>query len=219
MPFCGFGQSRDYKLAQLQSKRDSLNIILINTQVQITLIDNLINGIKNPKTQIDPQINERDVIKTSKITMNASMRHKPSPGNNVICKIEKGESVDILSIENDYYKIRYKDQIGYINNLFIYDLVLDELAKEIKNQKPNKYKSSKYKNLSKKYGSIIARRIVRREIWIGMTDEMARISIGIPKDINRTQYAWGVDEQWVYGASSRTRYLYFENGILTVIQD
>ena len=48
-----------------------------------------------------------------------------------------------------------------------------------------------------------------------MTTDMTRLSIGHPKDINRTTGAWGVHEQWVYNK----RYLYFENGILTSWQD
>ncbi len=39
---------------------------------------------------------------------------------------------------------------------------------------------------------------------------------GRPDDINRTTTARGVREQWVYGSR---RYLYFENGVLTAIQD
>jgi len=39
---------------------------------------------------------------------------------------------------------------------------------------------------------------------------------GRPYDINRTTSSSGVREQWVY---SNRRYLYFDNGVLTVIQD
>ncbi len=39
---------------------------------------------------------------------------------------------------------------------------------------------------------------------------------GRPYDINRTTSSSGVREQWVYG---NRRYLYFDNGVLTVIQD
>ncbi len=39
---------------------------------------------------------------------------------------------------------------------------------------------------------------------------------GRPYDINRTTSGSGVREQWVYG---NRRYLYFDNGVLTVIQD
>lgn len=57
--------------------------------------------------------------------------------------------------------------------------------------------------------------ILAGKVCIGMTSTMCREAWGYPSDINRTTGSWGVHEQWVYGY----RYLYFENGILTTIQD
>ena len=48
-----------------------------------------------------------------------------------------------------------------------------------------------------------------------MTDEMAVVALGSPKDINRSVGSWGTHEQWVYDGE----YLYFENGKLTSWQD
>lgn len=54
-----------------------------------------------------------------------------------------------------------------------------------------------------------------KPISIGMTAEEVLEIKGEPKDINRTRNAYGTEEQWVYYSS----YLYFEDGILTTIQD
>lgn len=52
---------------------------------------------------------------------------------------------------------------------------------------------------------------------IGMTsDEILKSTWGEPKKINKTTYSWGIAEQWVY---SNYRYIYFENGIVTAIQE
>ena len=52
---------------------------------------------------------------------------------------------------------------------------------------------------------------------IGMTAEEVRNSTwGEPEDINRTTTDYGVYEQWVY---SNYRYIYFDNGIVTAIQE
>jgi hypothetical protein len=48
-----------------------------------------------------------------------------------------------------------------------------------------------------------------------MTKKMCRESWGDPIDINRTVFAWGTFEQWVYDID---KYLYFEDGILKTIQ-
>ena len=52
---------------------------------------------------------------------------------------------------------------------------------------------------------------------IGMTKAEVRKSLwGEPEDINKTTTAYGTREQWVY---SGNRYIYFENGIVTSIQE
>jgi hypothetical protein len=52
---------------------------------------------------------------------------------------------------------------------------------------------------------------------IGMTEEQVRNSLwGEPIDINRTTTSNGVTEQWVYDGF---KYVYFEDGIVTAIQD
>ena len=58
--------------------------------------------------------------------------------------------------------------------------------------------------------------ILGRQVRLGMTREMCREAWGSPEDINRSSGSWGVHEQWVYGLGS---YLYFENGILSSIQN
>jgi hypothetical protein len=57
----------------------------------------------------------------------------------------------------------------------------------------------------------------QRSLPIGSTQNaVATTGWGYPRDINKTTTASGVREQWVYGDG---KYLYFENGILTAIQE
>jgi len=58
--------------------------------------------------------------------------------------------------------------------------------------------------------------INKKSVLIGMTQDQARLAWGNPEKINRTITKLGVHEQWVYGGGN---YLYFENGILTAIQN
>jgi len=53
-------------------------------------------------------------------------------------------------------------------------------------------------------------------IRIGMSKDACKLSWGEPDDINTSRGRWGVHEQWVY---SRNRYVYFDNGKLSAIQD
>lgn len=57
----------------------------------------------------------------------------------------------------------------------------------------------------------------KSEPSIGMTaSEVRSSSWGSPNDINKTTTAYGVNEQWVYGGG---RYIYFEDGIVSAIQE
>lgn len=72
------------------------------------------------------------------------------------------------------------------------------------------------KSIINRYGEQVGNAILSGKVLIGMTSTQCRESWGSPKTINRTTSRYGVREQWVYAGS---RYLYFENGILTTIQD
>lgn len=67
----------------------------------------------------------------------------------------------------------------------------------------------------KKFGSTKGKLILENKVRIGFTAEMCRYSWGNPIEINKTTGSYGVHEQWVFDGS----YLYFENGILTTIQN
>ena len=87
-----------------------------------------------------------------------------------------------------------------------------------KREAERRAKMSKIERIMEKYccDQETATLISRRQVRIGMTAEQCRASWGRPSDINRSTGSWGVHEQWCY---SGYNYLYFENGILTSIQN
>ena len=57
----------------------------------------------------------------------------------------------------------------------------------------------------------------REGVHLGMSrDDVLASSWGKPERVNRTTIASGTREQWAYGSRS---YLYFENGVLTAVQN
>lgn len=63
--------------------------------------------------------------------------------------------------------------------------------------------------------------IEQGKVRIGMTAIQARMSLGVPQNINTTDTGSEFTEQWVYGSlrDSSLRYFYFKNGRLTAIQE
>ena len=58
--------------------------------------------------------------------------------------------------------------------------------------------------------------IIKKKLKIGMTDKMCIEAWGEPDSKNRTVLNGKETEQWVYKTNS---YLYFDDGILTAIQN
>lgn len=54
------------------------------------------------------------------------------------------------------------------------------------------------------------------KVFLGMQKDLVIMSWGIPRSINKTTASYGAHEQWVYSIGN---YLYFEDGILTTIQN
>jgi hypothetical protein len=77
--------------------------------------------------------------------------------------------------------------------------------------------SADLKALEKKEAAQLAAEKRKKGVSIGMTQaDVLASSWGRPESINKSHYASGTHEQWVYGSGS---YLYFENGILSSIQN
>lgn len=128
-----------------------------------------------------------------------------------IIEFELGEEWECfdVTIEEKYYRLSLllkdnDEQVLAIN----YEMAIgskkfhDVFTKE----EANAYKT--------KFGLEIWHTILQGKVWIGMTQEMCRLSWGEPKNINQTTTSNKKTEQWVYSDN----YLYFDNGILTAIQ-
>lgn len=63
--------------------------------------------------------------------------------------------------------------------------------------------------------------IEKYDYWMGMTPDMAIVTMGRPNDINRTVTKYSTDKQWVYNDADGipNTFLYFENGKLNSWQD
>ena len=74
--------------------------------------------------------------------------------------------------------------------------------------------NKRVKTITAIWGRTIALKLANQVYEIGMTDDMIKVAIGAPKQINRTVNRYGSSEQWVYD----DKYLYFENKKLTSFQ-
>jgi len=180
---------------ELIFKRNEINDSIKHLDVRINFLES--------KNQ---DLNIQNVSYTETTTrIEAKIKNKPDVFGDIIGYIPKGQLIKVYDYFDTYWLIE-KDSIkGYTSEMYLFN-----------NQQMNKIKKNHDKDkIKKKYGEFVANKIFNHEIWIGMTADMARLSIGSPMEINRTIGSWGIHEQWVY----KNRYLYFENDILTSWQD
>ncbi len=134
-------------------------------------------------------------------------------GNTTLDKINFYDLHDVfLEIENNqlraYYYDKYNknEKIKYEDEKFSFDKEDGNLYINIVN------KNIEYELTKKDY-----RITKRKKPNIGMTkDEVLNSTWGKPEDINKTTTKYGTREQWCY---SGYKYIYFEDGIVTSIQD
>ncbi|MBS0646967.1 MAG: hypothetical protein JSR97_10325 [Verrucomicrobia bacterium] len=86
-----------------------------------------------------------------------------------------------------------------------------ERERSILEEKKN-FRNSSIARFGQKTGNLIA----DGKVLIGMNQEMCKLAWGVPIDINRTIIKGLTREQWVYGWGT---YLYFDNGVLSAIQN
>ena len=93
---------------------------------------------------------------------------------------------------------------------------------------PERYGASEYSQLSDQakrrylreyyfYPDIVIDKIIKGEIFKGMTTEQALFSWGRPDQIDQREGSWGTTEKWLYGIDSQGhsyKYLLFKNGRL-----
>lgn len=117
-----------------------------------------------------------------------------------------------LTINEKYFILSAVMQNSFAEEILIpFNYINERLTSDLKTFA---YLKTEAENYIKKFGEENFNLILRGVLKLGMTTEMCRLSWGEPKEINKTVLSNIVKEQWVY----RSKYLYFENDVLTAMQ-
>lgn len=138
-------------------------------------------------------------------------------------RLNKNDTVILSKYSDGYWLIKKGDLTGYISELFItenedikyFKEKNEKKNQEIKRQLELRNQEDYRKKIIARFGKINGEKLLDGYYWVGMTDEMAIISLGPPNNKNNSVGSWGTHEQWVYD----DLYLYFENGKLESYQN
>jgi len=117
------------------------------------------------------------------------------------------DSVEEVSRKIEQQRLR-QQSIAYHKKL--------EEQEKIEKEEFERQQKARRQFLTQEYGLDDGELIFNRKVKIGWIKEKCLESWGKPKEINRTTTLNIVHEQWVY---TLKKYLYFDNGVLTAIQD
>ena len=222
--FMFLGQENN--ISELENKKKEIinQINILNDSIKI--IDLEINAIKSIEIQ---KMITNSTLKAT-VQKGAKLKKNPDVFSELIIVLLEDKEVTILDYFDGYFGVCTDSICGYMSGLWInqnnkineFIRLKEDEKKELErleNEQKIKIQKAEWAELEKiyikKYGQTTYSKLKQGYYWIGMTREMATISLGSTNDINRTVGSWGVHEQWVYD----NLYLYFENGILTSYQN
>lgn len=209
----------------LENKKLAFQTQIKNLNDSISLIDKKI-GLLNSKSALSQTNN---VKINAVIRKGGRVKDVPNPVGGDLYITQADKQVFIVDYTDEYFKVCSDEGCGFINSVWIQPsedinryvankkiiekAIIAENADRLNKQKVAADKK-KEQSLINKLGLKTYNSLREGNFWLGMTDEMARIAFGDPKEINQTVGSWGKHEQWVYNSI----YLYFENGKLTSYQ-
>lgn len=182
-----------------------------------------------------------DTFIPAKVKRDGKVFRQPEWSSTVVGEVKPGDIVKLLDYTGHYWLISKEDASGYVMDIMIdeneearkYKSAIEKKTKdaainaELEKMAAEKQASDKLKKQTEKeieewkkgviakYGNKVGQKLVDGYYWVGMTAEMARVSLGEPETINKSVGTWGVHEQWVYGSI----YLYIEKGKVASYQN
>lgn len=213
----------------IQRKNDTISTL----RAQIELLENQVFISKS-------QIQGAKISIPASVKMDGNVRKSNDPLSEILTNVHKADTVTLTGYQDGYWIISHSSLLGYLSELYVTEtdetnILKKELQKQYEAQRDSlrkaapkdhelsyqerqaireKYEKETRDAVIKKYGHVTAQQLFSHLYWIGMTSDMAQISLGAPRTINRSVGSWGNNEQWVY----ENMYLYFENGKLTNYQ-
>jgi hypothetical protein len=217
--------------SQNKSGIDSIDREIARIGFKIKQLNDSIRLLENKKFSLySHEIKRQDSIPLYlKVRKQIDMKEGTNPLDKIVGKLDTGELALIRDYDfvSGYYGVCIGEMCGYINEIWVIKSAELDLFKDRKRREryyleglKEMEDAAKFEKWKKtfvaKHGQKVLDKVLRHQYWIGMTEELAILSLGNPEQINRTVTRYSVNEQWVYPYG---KYLYFENGILESYQD
>lgn len=227
-------------LEQLKNKAESLKHIINEKSDSLALIQSLIEKA-NHKSIISKYTKEGDVTPLLASIRRPGIIRKNTETMEIADSVKKSDTIRILDYKYPFWIVVKGDVVGYLDESYInsnletqtfksaiskrnYSAMVNAELEEIAGKRKMKEQEAKSEAIAKaererevigRYGQIVGKKLLNGYYWIGMSAEMATISLGRPRTVNKDVGVWGAHEQWVYHDLN----LYFEKGVVVSYQN
>ena len=204
---------------EIKSKSDSLKFI--NMRIVELNMEKSVSGFKDGDGQLAMKV---------QLMMPAELKREPIPWSSNVARLPKGDTVILTDYTQGYWSAITSKGFGFLPILYFDDnnpememfkeMIFKRTEEQLRLEREEDLRRAqadfkKYQEkVYKQYGKELGDKLIKHQYWIGMSQELALVSLGKPRSINKSVGSWGVHEQWVY----YSLYLYFENGILSSFQ-
>jgi hypothetical protein len=214
------------KLIQLNSAKKNVEMKINSLQDSLFRIN---MEIKSVETSQVLSLLKNSVLIVKSVE-GAKLKRHPDPLLSPFKTLDGDLKLNVIDYSEGYFGVIYDTTYGYLNEMWIkkdssvnsYIKAKNEQAESLKylselRAKNNEQQAEKQheQKLLQKFGIQTYKRLKEGDFWLGMTEEMAVVSLGYPDKKNRSVGPWGVHEQWIFTGL----YLYFENGKLNSYQE
>lgn len=154
------------------------------------------------------------IFSNVRLLSNAPLRDNPNPDGRTIHEIPATATLEVFGENFDgYLMVRHAGKVGYVHYLkFDRQSIPGSLSRIFNTDRSDDATMA----LQRIFGRATTSRILRREIWRGMTAEMVRESIGRPTQLERITQRGLTREEWSYDDG---RMLVLKSGKVSLIDD
>jgi len=164
--------------------------------------------------------------------LTAEVYEESTVRSQIIDQLGQGTTVDFIESSGDWSLVHIDGppEKGWIRSRELsetpveYLTIGERLRRSAENRKQSRKRMTEQRrrNFVERHPGLsprIEEALLQGRVLVGMTSTMVEASWGEATDINRTITADQTREQWIYGSAGDRTYLYFDDGVLTTVQE
>jgi hypothetical protein len=204
-------------VSSMRARADSLEVLRADLVRQLAEVERLLESLQIQLAELELETAAVEGGVHTMLARPGKVRATPSTRGEPLAELAKGEVVEVLGYpEKGYWLVRSGTSEGYVGSLYL-DLndAMRQMRDDFDYANLPRAERARREMLLEKYGESTGARLVKRELWIGMSLEMLLDSRDIPSSMNSTTTATELQGQICWGEPLPNLCVYLVNNVVT----